>query len=841
VLQAVPGSTHGYDVVDHSRLSDDLGGPAAFDRMVDALQERGLSIVLDTVPNHMALAGSANRWWWDVLEDGPASPFADHFDIQWGDGEADGGPSVLMPVLGDHLGRVLEEGTLELARRGGAFVVRYHEHELPLSPRSIDEVLSRAASRAASTELAAIADELGALPHAARTDPRATARRHDGKLELRHRLAVLCQLEPATADAIDEELARVAADPDALDALLARQNYRLASWRTADEALDYRRFFSIPTLAGIRVEDDAVFDESHRLLVGLLASGRVSGLRIDHIDGLRDPAGYLDRLAAAAPDAYLVVEKILQHGERLPDGWPVAGTSGYDHLNAVNDLFVDPAGEAQMTERYVAFVGDPAPFADIVHDAKIDVVRGELAAETERLTDLLAAVCRTRRRHRDHTRRELRDVLEEVLAAMAVYRTYVVPGEVPSAVDREHVLAALEQARTRRPDVDGELLDLVGRALLLDEPGVDVAELAVRFQQLSAPVMAKGVEDTAFYRYHRLTSLNEVGGDPGTFGQPAKAFHDHCRHLVEQWPHTMLTLATHDTKRSADVRARINVLSEVPEAWGDALERWAAHNDPHRRPEGPDRPTEVLLYQTLVGTWPIEEDRLVAAMVKSAREAKLHTSWSTPNAAVDDAVAGFTADVVRDAGFVTELEAFLAEHRIVERGQTTSLAQAALLVTAPGIPDLYQGSELWDLSLVDPDNRRPVDHEERARLLRELLEAPVEVALDHLDDGGAKLWLLAQLLRHRRLDPAPYRSSRYDPLEATGAKADHVVAFQREGLLVVVPRLLAGLAGGWDDTELPLPAGAWSDLLTGSCHHGSVPLAHLLGRFPVSVLVPGRG
>ncbi len=838
VLQATHGSTHGYDVVDHSRLSEDLGGAAAFDRLVDALAECGLSVLVDTVPNHMALAGAANRWWWDVLEDGPASRYAGHFDISWEGADPDAGPSVLMPILGDHLGRAVEAGEVGLARRGGAFVVTYHDHELPLSPRSVDEVLSKAAARAGSADLAAIAGDLGALPHAARTDAAAVEARHEGKVDLRRRLAALCQLEPDVGVAIDEELAAVASTPDALDHLLARQNYRLASWRTADEELDYRRFFSITTLAGVRVEDDTVFEESHRLLLDQLAAGRMSGLRIDHVDGLRDPAGYLRRLREAAPDAYVVVEKILQHGELLPTGWPVAGTSGYDHLIAVNDLFVDPAGEGAMTAGYVDFVGDDRTFEDLAHEAKLHVMGEELASETERLTALLATICASRRRHRDHTRRDLRDALCEVVAGMAVYRTYVVPGEAPNATDRAQVAAAVAEARRRRPELDGELLDLIEAVLLLDQPGEAETELAVRFQQLSAPVMAKGVEDTAFYRYNRLVSLNEVGGEPGIFGRPPSAFHDHCAALAARWPDTMLTLSTHDTKRSADVRSRISLLSEIPEAWWDTARRWAERNEVHRHGGiNPDRATEVLLYQTLVGAWPLDTDRLVATMAKSVKEAKVHTSWTSPDPAYDDDVERFTRAVVDDARFVEELEAFLAEHRIVELGRRASLAATTLLVTAPGVPDVYQGTELWDLSLVDPDNRRPVDHALSSRLLDELLDAPPEVAVDHLDDGGAKLWLLARLLRHRRRHADAHRGSDYQPLPLTGPKAEHAVAFARGRLVVVVPRLLVGLGGDWAGTTVALPSGRWVDVLTGEEQDGGDrPVAELLGRFPVSVL-----
>ncbi|MET0728130.1 MAG: malto-oligosyltrehalose synthase [Acidimicrobiales bacterium] len=838
VLQAAPRSTHGYDVVDHSRLSEDLGGEPAFQRLVRALAHHDLSLLVDTVPNHMAVAGRANRWWWDVLEDGPSSRYADHFDIDWASGDPSAGPSVLMPILGDHVGRVIEAGELQLRQQDGAFTVAYHEHELPLSPRSVDGVIAAAAVRCASPELASIAERLGRLPHAARSDRRAQEERHRGKDELRRELTALIGGDPSVVVALDEALQAVAADPHALEQLLDRQNYRLAHWRTADEELDYRRFFSIVTLVGVRVEDEQVFQESHQLLSELVERGDVDGLRIDHIDGLRDPAGYLERLAELLPDAYVTVEKILQRGEDLPDSWPVAGTSGYDLLIRINELFVDPDNEAALTAGYAGFTSDASPFADVVLRAKLDVMEGELAAEIERLTELVSRVCAGHRRHRDHTRRDLRGAVQEVLAAMTVYRTYVVPGRDATEQDRAQVEAAVDAARGRRPDLDGELLAFLAQVLLLDVPGELEHELAARTQQVSAAVMAKGVEDTAFYRYNRLLSLNEVGGDPGTFGGEASGLHEHNTRIAARWPATMATLSTHDTKRSIDVRCRIDLLSELPEAWGAAVQRWSAGNASHRGEAGPDRATEWALYQTLVGAWPIELDRLGPAIDKAAKEAKVHTSWTRPDSAYDRALAGFVEGVLTDNGFVADLEAFLEEHRIVERGRLTSLAQTALLLTSPGVPDVYQGTELWDLSLVDPDNRRPVDHDERRRLLEQLRGAPPLTALAHLDDGGAKLWLIHRVLQHRRASPADYETSAYEPLTTRGMKARHAVAFRRRDLVVVAPRLLVGLDGDWAGTSVDLPAGRWRDVLGDRAWKGApdLPLEELLATFPVAVL-----
>ncbi len=849
-LQAASGSTHGYDVVDHSRFNDELGGEAGYQRMTEALGEAGLGQVLDIVPNHMALAGRANRWWWDVLENGPSSRYAGYFDINWDPPEQKLTAVVLMPVLGDHYGRVLEAGELRVQREDGSFVVHYHEHEAPLSPRSLEDLVAAAAGRAGSDELASLATALGHLPHALLRDAEAVTERHRDKEVLRERLAALCQAEPELAEALDTEVEALNRDPDALDTLLRRQNFRLAFWRTASEELDYRRFFNIETLVGLRIEDKRVFADTHRLVLDLVSQGTVDGLRVDHVDGLRDPEAYLRRLAGASGGAYVVAEKILEQDEELPDTWPVAGTSGYDFLNRVNNLFVATTQTAAMTACYEHFVQEPGEgdepgdddaidFDDVVYDAKVQIMRQELHAEVERLTDLLATVCEAHRRHRDHTRRDLRDALREFTAAFPVYRTYVQPGSEATTADRAHVEQAVRQAATRRPDLDAELLAFLGELLVLEHPGATEVDLAVRFQQLSSPVMAKGVEDTAFYRYHRLISLNEVGGDPGAFGRPVEQFHADNIEIAQRWPQTMLTLSTHDTKRSADVRARLHLLSEIPAAWGAAVSYWAEINERHRRDGWPDANAEYLLYQTLLGAWPVDADRAGAFMEKAAKEAKVHTSWVDPVADYDEALQAFVGAVLADEVFVADLERFLAEHRLVEQGRTTSLAQTALLLTCPGVPDLYQGDELWDLSLVDPDNRRPVDYDRRRQLLAELVDAPPEQARARDDEGAPKLWLIQRLLADRRRHPQRYGpDAGYEPLAVHGAKADHAVAFARgDGLAVVVPRLVAGLDDDWGDTTVALPGGTWTSVLDGSTTaSGDVGMADLLARFPLAVL-----
>ncbi|MGH2722136.1 MAG: malto-oligosyltrehalose synthase, partial [Actinomycetota bacterium] len=744
-LQADKGSTHGYDVVDHSRVNDELGGWPAHARFVRSLEEAGLGQVLDIVPNHMARDGRENRWWWDLLENGPASRYASYFDIDWDSPDPRSQSTVLVPVLGDHFGRVLENGELRVVREGGSFLVRYHEHELPVSPRSLDELLTATAKRAGSAELAELADEFGRLPDARRTDREAVTERHTRKEVLREHLAALCKA-PAVAAAVDEAVEELNGNFDALDLFLRRQNFRLAFWRTASEELDYRRFFNIETLIGLQVEDDAVFAESHALVLRLVRDGVLDGLRIDHVDGLRDPEGYLHRLRRATSGAWTVVEKILEPGEDLPGSWPVEGTSGYDFVTRVNNVFVDTANEQAMTDWYTTFTGEEASYEEIVHAAKQQIMHNELAAEVNRLTRLLVEVCDGHRRHRDHTRRELRDALGEVVAAFPVYRTYVQPDRPVTKVDRARVTQAIGTVRHRRPDVDAELLTFIGELLLLRHPGAVETEFALRFQQVSAPVMAKGVEDTAFYRHHRLISLNEVGGNPDVFGRPLSSFHDDTRRSAGAWPEGLLTLSTHDTKRSADVRARINVLSEMPEAWGRAVRRWADHNHAFRTGGLPDRNAEYLLYQTLVGAWPIATDRVAAFMEKAAKEAKVHTSWIDPVPAYDEALASFVRSVLSDDAFVDDLGSFLREQRLLELGRVTSLAQTALLLTCPGVPDIYQGTELWDLSLVDPDNRRPVDYELRRRLLDELPTLSPEALMARQEEGVPKLWVTRQAL-----------------------------------------------------------------------------------------------
>ena len=837
VLQAAPGSTHGYDVVDHSQVSAELGGAAGFAVLTTALRERGMGLLLDIVPNHMAIVTPHNRWWWDVLENGTYSRYASYFDVDWDPPEARMRNLVLLPVLGDHYGRVLEAGELQADRTSDGFVVRYHEHAWPMSPSSVAVVLKGAAARCDSDELAFLAgahERLDAVPH---HDLVALRRRHRDKEVLKKLADRACAEQPEAEAAVAAEIAGINADADLLDALLERQNYRLSFWRTASRDLGYRRFFDVNTLAGLRVEVDRVFRDTHDLAMGWVQSGAVSGLRVDHPDGLRDPAGYLRRLREERPETWVVVEKILAGDERLPEDWPVDGTTGYDFMARVSALFVDPAGEVSLTQDYAALTGEPTDFAFVLRAKKLQVLRDVLGSDVNRLTALLLDLCERHRRQRDYTRHELQEALRELVACFPVYRTYVPPEGPPSAPDLARLEAALGAAAAHRPDLDGELFVFLSAILTGRLQGPAERDFVLRFQQLTGPAMAKGAEDTAFYCYNRLTSLNEVGGDPGRFGLSPADFHAACQEAQARWPRALLATSTHDSKRSEDVRARIHLLAEIPDAWAAAVSRWMERNTRHWGAEAPDRNAEYLYYQALVGAWPIELPRIKAYMEKAAREAKTRTSWTAPNADFESALLGFVESTLGDKGFVADLGDFVAP--LVAAGRVGSLAQVLVKLTAPGIPDVYQGTELWDLSLVDPDNRRPVDYDERRRLLARVKDATPETVLAAADEGLPKLWVIHRALRLRRRRPEPFGSAgEYAPLEVEGRRSEHVFGFVRGGAVAtVVPRFPLRLGGNGHAASVRIPDGDWENELTGDVvRGGTVAVAGLLQRFPVALL-----
>jgi (1->4)-alpha-D-glucan 1-alpha-D-glucosylmutase len=781
-LQATPGSEHGYDTVDPTRFDDALGGGDGFARMATALAEQGLGLVLDIVPNHLATAPPHNPYFWDVLAQGRDSVHARMFDIDWAPEDPRLEGKVLMPILGDQYGRVRREGSIRLAVQDDEAVLRVYDHVLPLRRGSLES-------------LRGVGEPLSAL------------------------------VERINGSAPD------------LDALLDRQHYRLASWRTARHELNYRRFFDIHDLMAVRIEDPAVFELVHRLVLEQVRGGRVQGLRVDHPDGLRDPTGYFQVLREAAPHAWIVAEKILEGDEELPADWPVEGTTGYEFLNCLTGLFVDPQGELDMTELYVQFTGSEPNFLEVARRSKAEALRELFGSELQRLTRLVRRACAHRPDHRDHTVPDVRKALFELVVAMPVYRTYVRAGIPPRAADVRCMKTAVEGVRARAPGVDHALLQLLGDLFTGRLSGEAEGEALVRFQQLTGPAMAKGVEDTALYRHHRLVCLNEVGGDPSRFGTSVEDFHAFCARTQDRWPATLLATSTHDTKRSEDVRARIALLSEVPRLWAQAVGRWSRRGEAHRRPPWPDRATEYLLYQTLVGAWPIQRDRLVGYIIKAVREAKAHTSWHHPNDEYEGALEGFVDGLLADGGFIADLETFLAP--LVSAARVTSLSQVLIKLTAPGVPDIHQGNELWRRSLVDPDNRRPVDFDERRRLLDTVSDMAPETVLDHEDEGLPKLFVTARALAVRAAHPQWFgRRATYAPLPTVGAHAPRLVAFTRsESVATVVPRLLMRFEGDWADTELTLPPGPWHDALAGQRWAGGPTLAgDIFQAFPVALL-----
>lgn len=767
ILQARSGSSHGYDVVDHHIVSASLGGPAALRALAD---EWDGGILVDVVPNHMAVDPS-NRWWWDVLKHGPASEFAEYFDIDWNPSEERLKRSILVPVLGDHYGRVLEDGQLRIEQGSDGLVVCYFEHVFPLAPSS----------------------------------------------------------KPHDVDALNQ-------DVDLLHEVLEAQHYRLAYWRVAGRDLNYRRFFAINDLVALRAERPEVFDATHRTVLDLLGDRIVDGLRIDHIDGLRYPAEYLDRLRRVAPGAYVVVEKILEGDEELRAEWAVDGTTGYEFIALVDGLFIDPDAEKPFTDLYARFTGITGP-EDMAIGSKLEIMNTELSTDIERLTELFVAVCEDQRRFRDFTRPELRQALREALASFEVYRTYSdARTATVGAEDRRVIEDALRDARERRPDLDPELFALLSAVMLLEIKGEEEAALAMRFQQASGPVMAKAIEDTLFYRYNRFVGLNEVGGDPSVFGRSVEEFHRHNIRIYERSPRTMLAGSTHDTKRSEDVRARLALLSEIPDEWAATVERWSQMNERHRNGDWPDRNLEYLLYQTLIGAWPLTLDRARAYMDKAAKEAKVDTSWIAPNEAHDAALGAFVTAVMDDDRFMSELGSFVAP--LIEPGYVNSLTQVLLRLTSPGVGDLYQGTEVWDLSLVDPDNRRPVDYDARRGLLDAVRSMDAATAWRQAHTGAPKMFLIHMALDVRRRHTRSFSASGdYQPLTVTGARSAHAVAFARGHQVVsVAPRLVLSLGGGWEDTTMDLPSGKWVNVLTSGRFEEGASLADLLREFPVALL-----
>lgn len=840
IFEAAAGSTHGYDVVDHSRLRQAFGGEAAFCRLVEVLHAHGMRLIVDIVPNHMCIADARNRWWWDVLENGPSARAAHLFDVDWDPPEQKLKDVVLVPILGDHRGRVIARREITVRREEDRFVVAYFDHRYPVAPRSMGGLLHAALERVPSERLGFLADAFMALPLPTALDLQSIERRHRDKAVLQSLLNELFAKEPALAAAVDQALEALNADDEALDAFLDRQNYRLAWWRSAERDLDYRRFFDVNSLVGLRMEDHHVFAATHAVLGRFVKDGMIDGLRVDHVDGLTAPRQYLERLRALAPRATILVEKILAPGELLRD-WPVDGTTGYEFSNDLTAVFVDPRAEGPLTALQQELLPNARPFDVVAREAREQVLREVLGSDVNRLTNSLVALCEKHRDVRDFTRHELQQMVRAVVSAFPVYRSYVdaVAGVVDDA-DKAVIAEAIARARADRPDLDAHLFTFFEEVLTLVRRGAEATEVVRRFQQLAAPAFAKGVEDTAFYRDVRLLALNEVGGAPERFSLDVELFHRENLRAQARFPRRMLATSTHDSKRSEDVRARLVALSEEHEAFGSLARSFFARCEAKKTSGAPEPLMVMMTLQTLVGAWPLDEKRLGGFLEKAAREAKLYTSWIRPEPGYEAALKAFATAVIKDDDLLAEVAAFVA--RIEPRARALSLGWTLLKMTCPGAPDFYQGTELWSFALVDPDNRRPVDWHRAQAALGDAVHQPPALEDDVV--GLTKAWLIERVLGFRQRTPTLFDAASH--YTALSGNQDDVLAFARSAddggaLVVAVPRRARLPAGA----RLTLPAGAFRSVLDddhdnkatrGGALSGAVELAALFSRRPLALL-----
>jgi len=913
-LKARPGSRHGYDIIDHNMLNPEIGTYEEFERLCATLAEHGMGQVLDVVPNHMGVQGGDNAWWLDVLENGKTAAHAGFFDIDWTPVKAKLRGKVLLPVLGNHYGAVLDNGELQLrfdAERG-EFGIYYFEHHFPVDPSEYPQILAYrmdVLSMRLGQDNPLLMDYQSLItafrnlpPRDEDSTERQLERRRDKEVHKRH-LAGLVEQYADIAGFLEQNLlifngtAGNSASFDPLHLLIEAQAYRLAFWRVASDEINYRRFFDINDLAGLRIENDEVFDATHQLLLRLIQEGKLDGLRLDHPDGLYDPEAYFCKLAAQCKGVgrapYLVVEKILAVNEALRKSWPVHGTTGYEFTNLLNGLFVATGAARRMERLYNNFSGAHVDFDDLLYRSKKLIMETALAGELNVLANLLSKIAESDRRTCDYTLNGLRAALAEIVACFRVYRGYISVREV-AAEDRRNIEQAVEMAKRRSTTADTSIFDFLCGVLTLaaakgenPEYHRQVLVFAMKFQQFTSPVMAKGLEDTSAYIYHRLLSLNEVGGDPRRFGVTRSAFHRANQARVEHAPHSMSATSTHDTKRSEDARARLNVLSEIPAAWRLALKHWSRANGSLKRVvdgmQTPTRNDEYFIYQTLLGFWPLGEadsdeiarfsSRIKEYLIKALREAKVYTSWINPNSAYENAITAFADALINSSAkeaFPTSFRPF--QRRVARLGMFNSLSQTLIKFTAPGVPDIYQGCELWDFSLVDPDNRRPVDFERRRTLLAALQTlgaqpaqqrcAGVRALCDNMEDALTKLLVVRSALALRERWPDVFQQGSYLPLAVRGGQAVHLCAYARiagdRAVVSIAPRFFAQLLG--EAESLPLGEGVWGNttveipfhrldwqyncVFTGKellpDQHQSrwfLPVAKVLAAFPVGLIV----
>jgi (1->4)-alpha-D-glucan 1-alpha-D-glucosylmutase len=940
-FKAQKGSLHGYDILDHNQLNPEVGTAGEYDQLIEELRARGMGQVLDIVPNHMSIASDENLWWTDVLENGPSSIYSSFFDIDWKPVKDELEDKVLLPILGDQYGNVLENQELRLGFEQGAFFIDYYDRKLPIAPASYTKILKYAIEELEGKigkedlhfqEFLSILTALDHLPPRTEKKREKVEERRREKEVIKRRLQNLYVESQEVRSFIDRNVLIFNGEKgspksfELLDDLLNDQVYRLSHWRVAMEEINYRRFFDINELAAIRMENSIVFQEANRLIFQLIREGKVTGLRVDHIDGLNHPLEYLCRLQKGSfvqffrrfepvfgesvqeeigrvydkeisqnsflqMPLYVVGEKILIRGERMPEGWPLFGTTGYGFLNSLNGIFIEMENAKAFEGLYSRFIRSKMNYQDLVYEKKKLIMEVSMSGEVNGLGHYLNRLSEKNRHTRDFTLRSLTTAIVETIACFPVYRSYVGPDGVDER-DRRYIEQAVSRAKRKNPAMSATTFDFLQRVLLLQYPDnsqeadkMEWLDFVMRFQQVTGPVMAKGLEDTVFYIYNRFVSMNEVGGNPEWFGTPLETFHGQNIERTKNWPHSFLATSTHDTKRSEDVRARINVLSEIPDEWREHVTRWTRMNSKHKTMVdgqwAPDRNEEYLLYQTLVGTWPIRSisqaeyeilrQRMKDYMIKATREAKVNTSWISPNLLYEEGLLKFIEAILSPSlhnHFLWDLETF--QKKISRFGMFNSLSQTLLKITSPGVPDFYQGTEIWDFSLVDPDNRRPVDYSVRKALFQELkrkmegygpdLSVFLQGLLQNWKEGAIKLYLIYRALNYRRRHPSLFMEGTYLPIISEGTKKDHVCAFARqkgEGcVLVVVPRFLTRLVKTeeeplgdqvWTDTRLVVPEGVTGEqflnVFTDEMIQTQIQerkkriyLRHIFKTFPVAML-----
>ncbi len=881
IFRAAPGSTHGYDICDQNQVSPELGGEAGLGKVSALLRERGMGLLLDFVPNHMGIEGPFNWRWLDVLENGPLSRYASFFDIHWNPRQTLLQERVLVPMLGDFYGRVLEEGQLQLTFDDNAFWVCYGALRFPLSPDSYGTILDRLAwfknpGSPVSQKLENMAKRFRIHPDpTAGESAEAAGKRTEERDTLRRELVELLEKEGLRAD-LQVVLKALngtkgdAASFDNLHAILEEQHYRLAYWKSGSHEINYRRFFAVDTLIGVHMERREVFDDTHRLLRRLLAQGTATGVRIDHIDGLWDPAEYLERLATLSPDperpAYTLVEKILTEREALPSNWQVHGTSGYEFAGSLINLLVDPGKAALFTTIYRDFAGVQLDPQEQAYELKLFIMEELFPNAIDTLVEELERRVNSDRRWRDWTTNDLRLALSRIIACLSVYRTYRRAGQPMSESDVAVVERAVEAALKRNPSSDPLAFHFVRDVWIGRYPDAQAQTgqeewadaWVMTLQQYTGAIMAKSIEDTFFYRYVRLFGDNEVGHHPAEFGLPPESFHEENMRRQRDWPACLLSTSTHDTKLAEDARARLLALSEIPERWADFLREWREANQSLKTRVAdqlaPDANEEYLLYQILLAAWPLRDEqvddvfaeRMRNYMRKALAESKTNTNWASPNEAWLKATADFVDGLLdrnRSGTFWQTFTSFAAD--LAQRGALFSLVQVALKLTAPGVPDIYQGCDLWDLSTVDPDNRRPVDYGQRQELLKVMEGAGTAEMLEGWQDGRIKLHVIRSILTFRREHPGLFLEGSYTPVELEGEQAGSFIAFQREQgserlLVIAAIRLgakfdLAKLGEGVSAAA----DGQWKSVLTGAAipsTKGRIEVQAALGGLPVAVI-----